>query len=149
MFIIRQLLVVTILAAFTLTEAKSSTKFVAKDVARDVSDAMVNLARNLSVQIRSKDSKAEIISPLSIGSSMLLLLRASRGTTRKELLRLLGLNSKYQRNDPKVPRNFGQLIDELLNDVRSENVLDSEPKWKGESKCISPEYIDDSYDEYE
>lgn len=159
MLFLRKLLLVTIVVAVAPTEAQhyrrpdvtASSKFIIKDVARDVSDALVNLARDLSVQIRSKDSKSEIISPLSIGSSMLLLLRASRGSTRQELLKLLGLNKRYQRNDPKVPRNFGQLIEELLNDVRSGNVLDSEPKWKGESKCISPEYADedDDYKGYE
>ncbi|XP_039448449.1 serine protease inhibitor 28Dc-like isoform X1 [Culex pipiens pallens] len=158
MLFLRKLVIVTIVVAVALTEAQhkgrpyeTRSKFVTKEVARDVSDALVNLARNISVQIRSKESKSEIISPLSIGSSMLLLLRASRGSTRQELLKLLGLNKKYQRNDPKVPRNFGQLIEELLDDVRSENVLKSEPQWKGESKCISPEYADDDddYEEYE
>lgn len=157
MLFLRKLVIVTIVVAVALTEAQhkgrpyeTRSKFVTKDAAQDVSDALVNLARNISVQIRSKESKSEIISPLSIGSSMLLLLRASRGSTRQELLRLLGLE-KYKRNDPKVPRNFGQLIEELLDDVRSKNVLESEPQWKEESKCISPEYADgdDEYEEYE
>lgn len=149
LFLRNLLVVVTIIVSASLTEAQSSefgAKFIAKDVAQDVSDALVNLARSLSVQIRSKDSKTEIISPLSIGSSMLLLLRASRGNTRQELLKLLGLNQKYQRNDPKIPRNFGRLITELLEDVRPNNVLNSEPKWKGQSKCIAPEYADGDYD---
>uniref|UniRef100_A0A1Q3FR44 Putative serine proteinase inhibitor n=1 Tax=Culex tarsalis TaxID=7177 RepID=A0A1Q3FR44_CULTA len=152
MLFLRKFLLITIVLGVTLTEAQSNqpgSKFITKDVARDVSAALANLARNLSVQIRSRDSKAEIISPLSIGSSMLLLLRASRGTTRQELLKLLGLQLKYQRNDPRIPRNFGRLIQELLSDVRSGNVLDSEPRWKGEAKCISPEYVDEEYDEYD
>lgn len=139
-----------VLLALAQAQPNYGSQFVAKDVAQDVSDAMVNLARNLSVQIRSAGSKTEIISPLSIGSSMLLLLRASRRNTRQELLKLLGLNLKYQRNNPVLPRNFGKLIGELLNDVRSGNVLESEPKWKEELKCISPEYADEGdYGDYD
>ncbi|XP_058815815.1 serine protease inhibitor 28Dc-like [Topomyia yanbarensis] len=124
--------------------------FVGKDIARDISYALTNMARDLSVHLQSNTSKTNIISPLSIGSSLLILLRTARGTTRLELLNLLHLN-RYQRNDPKIPRNFGRLIRELLSDVQENTVLDDTPPWLGESKCgaIDYEYEDEDEDPYE
>lgn len=125
---------------------KHVSKYVSKDISQDISYGLNNLARDLSVQLQSKTSKSEIISPLSIGSSMLLLLRTARGTTRQELLQLLGL-IKYQENGPKIPRNFAQLIHELLSDdVVEKSALDSDVPWKSQSKCEVTDYHDDGED---
>lgn len=142
---LRWLLVATIVCCAThSTEAGIYTsKYVTKDIAQDISYGLNNLAHDLSVKLQSNTSKAEIISPLSIGSSMLLLLRTAKGTTRQELLQLMGLN-KYQENNPKIPRNFAHLINELLFDNMTEkSALEYHVPWKSQSKC---EITDDHYD---
>lgn len=139
---LRWLLVASIVCcASHLTQAGIySTKYVTKDIAQDISDGLNNLARDISVQLQSNTSKAEIISPLSIGSSMLLLLRTARGATRQELLQLMGL-TKYQENNPKIPRNFAYLINELLfNNVTENFALDYDVPWKLQSKCEVTDY---------
>lgn len=142
------LLVVTIVCcASHLTQAGIySSKYVTKDIAQDISHGLNNLARDISVQLQSNTSKAEIISPLSIGSSMLLLLRTARGSTRQELLQLMGL-TKYQDNNPKIPRNFAHLIHELLfDDVTEQSALDYNVPWKSQSKCEATDYHYDGED---
>ncbi|XP_065079922.1 serine protease inhibitor 28Dc-like [Ochlerotatus camptorhynchus] len=145
---LRWLLVATIVfRASHLTHAEIfSSKYVTKDIAQDISNGLNNLAHDLLVQLQSNNSKAEIISPLSIGSSMLLLLRTARGTTRQELLQLMGL-TKYQENNPKIPRNFAHLINELLFDDATEtSALDYNVPWKSQSKCEVTDYHYDSED---
>lgn len=113
------------------------SKYVTKAISQDISYGLNNLARDLSVRLQSSTSKAEIISPLSIGSSLLLLLRTARGSTRQELLHLMGL-SKYQENTPKIPRNFAHLINDLLFDTKS--TLEYNVPWMSLSKCAITDY---------
>lgn len=144
-FLVRWNLVAIIVCyASNLTHAETfSSKYVTKDISQDISYGLNNMARDLSVRLQSSTSKAEIISPLSIGSSLLLLLRTARGSTRQELLHLMGL-SKYQENNPKIPRNFAHLINELLYDAKSS--LDYNVPWKSQSKCELTDYHYDGED---
>lgn len=129
---------ITIVCASHLSQAETHiSKYVTKDISQDITYGLNNLARDLSVYLQSGTSKAEIISPLSIGSSLLLLLRTARGSTRQELLHLMGL-SKYQENTPEIPRNFAHLITDLLFDSKS--ILDYNVPWKSLSKCEITDY---------
>ncbi|XP_055549476.1 serine protease inhibitor 28Dc-like isoform X2 [Wyeomyia smithii] len=125
---------------------KSKTSFSSRNVTQDISHAITNLARDLSVQIANNRSKSDIISPISIGSSLLLLMRITRGDTRNELLKLLHL-LQYQKNDKTIPLNFQQLITEFLELDQPNATLADSPTWRNGSKCISSEYdYDEEYD---
>ncbi|XP_058451673.1 serine protease inhibitor 28Dc-like [Malaya genurostris] len=138
----------TICLICSVLASNSNYDFLGKQAAQDVSYALTNMARDLSVRMQSDTSNSDIISPLSIGSSLLILLRAARGTTRLELLNFLQLK-KYQRNDPKIPRNFGLLVSELLNDTQVNTILDDTPPWLEESKCGATDYEYEDEDPYE
>ncbi|XP_055594306.1 serine protease inhibitor 28Dc-like [Uranotaenia lowii] len=130
------------------TQERSS--FLTSQISLDVSNAINNLAHKLAVKLRNERSKSEIISPLSIGSSVLLLLRASRGNTRNQLLELLGLAKDYQKNDGRIPKNFGYLLRVLL-DVGEwdSSLLKKTPKWQDEAKCAPEDYqYEDEEDEF-
>lgn len=141
---------VTLLIIHQAQAQKRKYTYVTKETAHDLTKGFNDLARDLSVQLQTDTSKSEITSPLSIASSLLLLMRTARGESRMDLLRLFGLETKYLENDPKVPRTFGKLINELLNDHRNvSHIMESTASWKNESKCEVPTdyHYDDEYDE--
>lgn len=143
-----------LIAALTLLISQHTlaykSKYATKEVAQDLSNSFNNLARDLSVQLQTDNSKSEIISPLSIASSLLLLMRTARGESRSDLLRLFRLGKKYPENDPKIPRSFGKLVRELLSDEpNSDSIMENSTAWKNESKCeVATDYhYDDDYDD--
>lgn len=149
---VRWLLLATITLLITHQSSSYRSKYVTKEIAQDLSNGFNNLARDLSLKIQTETSKADIISPVSIASSLLLLLRTARGETRIDLLRLFGFGSKYSENDPKIPRTFSTLIGELLDEDRNDtSVLENIATWKNESKCEVPSdyHYDEDYDTFE
>nr|XP_029718127.1 serine protease inhibitor 28Dc-like [Aedes albopictus]XP_029718128.1 serine protease inhibitor 28Dc-like [Aedes albopictus]XP_029718129.1 serine protease inhibitor 28Dc-like [Aedes albopictus]XP_029718130.1 serine protease inhibitor 28Dc-like [Aedes albopictus]XP_029718131.1 serine protease inhibitor 28Dc-like [Aedes albopictus]XP_029718132.1 serine protease inhibitor 28Dc-like [Aedes albopictus] len=148
---LRWLLVATVTLLIIHQALAQKRRYVTKETAHDLTKGFNDLARDLSVQLQTDTSKSEITSPLSIASSLLLLMRTARGESRMDLLRLFGLETKYLVNDPKVPRTFGKLINELLNDHRNvSHIMESTASWKNESKCEVPTdyHYDDEYDDF-
>ncbi|XP_062551486.1 serine protease inhibitor 28Dc-like [Armigeres subalbatus] len=149
---VRWLVLTAVTLLLTRQTSSCSSKYVTKEIAQDLSEGFNNLARDLSLKLETDTSKADIISPVSIASSLLLLMRTARGENRMDLLRLFGLNGKYSENNPKIPRTFAALINELLDDNRNNTkLLDINAVWKNESKCEIPSdyYYDDDYDGFE
>lgn len=145
------LMIATVALLIIHQSSAYTSKYVTKEIAQDLSKGFNDLARDLAVQIQSDTSKAEITSPLSIASSLLLLMRTARGESRADLLRLFGLESKYPENDPKIPRTFGKLINELLIDDRNRtSIMENSAAWINESKCEIPTdyHYDDDYDQF-
>lgn len=141
------LVTATICSSCCTLAQRTKRDYVTKDTAKELSYSVTNVARGLSIELMTDSSKSDIFSPLSIVSSLLLLMRAARGYTRLELLELLQLSEKYQINDPTIPRNYGQLLTELLDDS-SYGIIGENPNWLNESKCIGPEE-DYSYEDEE
>ncbi|XP_053696748.1 serine protease inhibitor 28Dc-like isoform X1 [Sabethes cyaneus] len=140
------LLAVTFCMVYILTEAADIKSDPVHSVIQDISHAITNLARDLSIQLANGGSKCDIISPVSIGSSLLLLMRIATGGTRAELLKLLHLD-RYSRNDQKIPQNFRHLITELLEQTAERDInSDDIPTWLEDKQCGPTDYEDYEYE---
>ncbi|XP_058126726.1 serine protease inhibitor 28Dc-like [Anopheles ziemanni] len=116
-----------------------------KDVSEKLVAAINDLGRSLGKQLDSNgddSTKAEIFSPVSIGTMMFLLLRIANGSLRNELLAMLGLNGVEH-----ITKNFGHLLEELTSDIASNGILDELPGWHTKQSCYPPEYADE-YEDY-
>ncbi|KFB52507.1 AGAP009221-PA-like protein [Anopheles sinensis] len=116
-----------------------------KDVSEKLVAAINDLGRSLGKQLATSDddsTKAEIFSPVSIGTMMFLLLRIANEGLRNELIAMLGLNGVKD-----ITKNFGHLLQELTNDIASNGILDELPGWYTKQSCYPPEYADE-YEDY-
>uniref|UniRef100_A0AAG5DTS1 Serpin domain-containing protein n=1 Tax=Anopheles atroparvus TaxID=41427 RepID=A0AAG5DTS1_ANOAO len=116
--------------------------------------AINNLARTLATQLESVGGspKAEIFSPVSIGTMMFLLLRAANSSLRNELLKILQLDQFREGNTTsQITKNFGHLLKEFTHDIAGKGILDELPAWQGKQSCYPgdagnfDEYDDDEF----
>ncbi|XP_055641868.1 serine protease inhibitor 28Dc-like isoform X2 [Toxorhynchites rutilus septentrionalis] len=138
-------LLIAAVVGISVVIAEKPATLPTKQTAQDISYGLTNMACRLSVQLQSNNTKTDIISPLSIGSSLMLLMRTAKGSTRKQLLSLLQLQ-KIVMNNSRIPRNFHRLLLELLDGVQAETILEDPPRWMNQSKCVEDD--SDDYDDY-
>uniref|UniRef100_A0A2M4AKK4 Putative serine proteinase inhibitor n=1 Tax=Anopheles triannulatus TaxID=58253 RepID=A0A2M4AKK4_9DIPT len=120
-----------------------------KTVSEDVIASINNLAKMLCEKLATPASKTELLSPVSIGSMMLLLLRASKRGTRDELLNTLQLSAYRKRaGGSAIAKNFGRLLKEFTHDIAGPGILGEVPAWQATRSCNpmiddDPDYNDD------
>uniref|UniRef100_A0A2M4AK66 Putative serine proteinase inhibitor n=1 Tax=Anopheles triannulatus TaxID=58253 RepID=A0A2M4AK66_9DIPT len=120
-----------------------------KTVSEDVIASINNLAKMLCEKMATPASKTELLSPVSIGSMMLLLLRASKRGTRDELLNTLQLSAYRKRaGGSAIAKNFGRLLKEFTHDIAGPGILGEVPAWQATRSCNpmiddDPDYNDD------
>ncbi|XP_049536785.1 serine protease inhibitor 28Dc-like [Anopheles darlingi] len=120
-----------------------------KTVSEDVVASINNLAKLLCEKLATPASKTELLSPVSIGSMMLLLLRASKRGTRDELFNTLQLSAYRKRaGGSAIAKNFGRLLKEFTHDIAGPGILLDVPAWQATRSCNpmiddDPDYTDD------
>uniref|UniRef100_A0A2M4BM55 Putative serine proteinase inhibitor n=2 Tax=Anopheles marajoara TaxID=58244 RepID=A0A2M4BM55_9DIPT len=120
-----------------------------KTVSEDVVASINNLAKMLCEKLATPTSKTELLSPVSIGSMMLLLLRTSKRGTRDELLNTLQLSAYRKRaGGSAIAKNFGRLLKEFTHDIAGPGILGELPTWQATRSCNpiiddDPDYNDD------
>ncbi|XP_055641866.1 serine protease inhibitor 28Dc-like isoform X3 [Toxorhynchites rutilus septentrionalis] len=105
-----------------------------------VANSVTNLAQKISLAIANPKSKTEIFSPVSIAGALSLLLLGSGGTTKEELMKLMGFQNE-QISFTDIHKSFGKLFREL---VSNEPTLQVNVPWRETDKCNNVDY-----DEYE
>uniref|UniRef100_A0A182TZ30 Serpin domain-containing protein n=1 Tax=Anopheles melas TaxID=34690 RepID=A0A182TZ30_9DIPT len=137
--------------------AVQNTSGLSKAVSEQLVGAINDLARTLGVMAgrggsSSNSSKTELFSPVSIGSMMLLLLRAANRDTRNELLGVLRLEQYRKPGSGNIPRNYARLLKEFMRDIGGKGILKQLPGWHAGGNCYPPsegledeEYDDDQY----
>ncbi|XP_058815807.1 serine protease inhibitor 28Dc-like isoform X2 [Topomyia yanbarensis] len=106
-----------------------------------VANSVTNLAQKISRAIVSQRSKTEIFSPVSIAGALSLLLLGSGGTTRSELMDLMGFSSE-QINFTDIHKGFGKLFRELVSNDPS---VKANVPWRENDKCNNIDYEDDDF----
>ncbi|XP_058451681.1 serine protease inhibitor 28Dc-like isoform X2 [Malaya genurostris] len=106
-----------------------------------VANSVTNLAQKISRAIVSQRSKTEIFSPVSIAGALSLLLLGSGGTTRSELMDLMGFSGE-QINFTDIHKGFGKLFRELVSNDPS---LKANVPWRQNDKCNNVDYDDDDF----
>lgn len=106
-----------------------------------VSQSVTNLAQKISLAIANPKSKTEIFSPVSIAGALSLLLLGSGGTTRDELMNVMGLqNSRLTFTD--IHKSFGRLFQDLVSNEPAQNVT---IPWRVTDKCNNYDYEEEEY----
>uniref|UniRef100_A0A1W7R7A9 Putative serine protease inhibitor serpin n=1 Tax=Aedes albopictus TaxID=7160 RepID=A0A1W7R7A9_AEDAL len=107
----------------------------------EVSQSVTNLAQKISLAIANPKSKTEIFSPVSIAGALSLLLLGSGGTTRDELMNVMGFqNSRLTFTD--IHKSFGRLFQDLVSNDPAQNVT---IPWRVTDKCNNYDYEDEDY----
>uniref|UniRef100_A0A2M3ZE19 Putative serine proteinase inhibitor n=1 Tax=Anopheles braziliensis TaxID=58242 RepID=A0A2M3ZE19_9DIPT len=118
-----------------------------KTVSEDVVASINNLAKMLCEKLATPASKTELLSPVSIGSMMLLLLRASKRGTRDELINTLQLSAYRKRaGGSAIAKNFGRLLKEFTHDIAGPGILGVLPAWQ-ETRSCNPMFDDPDYND--
>ncbi|XP_055549474.1 serine protease inhibitor 28Dc-like isoform X3 [Wyeomyia smithii] len=103
-----------------------------------VADSVTNLAQKISRVIVGDRSKTEIFSPVSIAGALSLLLLGSGGTTRTELMELMGFSNSTIRFT-EIHKGFGKLFGELVSNNPS---LKANVPWRENDTCNNVDYDD-------
>uniref|UniRef100_A0A182QID8 Serpin domain-containing protein n=1 Tax=Anopheles farauti TaxID=69004 RepID=A0A182QID8_9DIPT len=113
------------------------TKEISEQLVGAINDLARTLGRQLGASAGGNSSKAEIFSPVSVGSMMFLLLRLAYGQTRSELLNVLELQQfKHSAQfSSTIPQNLGRLMKELRHDIQGKGILAQLPRWHSMSNC--------------
>lgn len=110
-----------------------------------VSKSVTNLAQKISLAIASPKSKTELFSPVSIAGALSLLLLGSGGTTRQELINLLGFQGQPI-SFTDIHKSFGHLFQEL---VSNDPTMKTKIPWRENDKCNNPDYDEDDEPSYQ
>uniref|UniRef100_A0A182NF79 Serpin domain-containing protein n=1 Tax=Anopheles dirus TaxID=7168 RepID=A0A182NF79_9DIPT len=132
------------------TSKQQPSKAISEQLVGAINDLARTLGQQLGASTGSNSSKAEIFSPVSIGSMMFLLLRASNVQARSELLTVLGLEQfKTPRVNMSIAQNLGRLLKELRHDIPGKGILDQLPDWQSARNCNSAtaDYDDEEEDD--
>ncbi|XP_053694200.1 uncharacterized protein LOC128742043 [Sabethes cyaneus] len=117
------------------TNSEGSTDASSADI---VANSVTNLAQKISRAIVSQRSKTEIFSPVSIAGALSLLLLGSGGTTRTELMDLMGFSNNTI-NFTEIHKGFGKLFRDLVSNDPS---LKASVPWRENDTCNNVDYDD-------